>query len=210
MAITNGYSTLAEIKSWLNITDSTDDTNLELCVETASRQIDRYTRQRFYLDSSATARTFTVTDPYGLDLMAGDEWSAIGSLTDLAIKTDSAGDGTYETTLAGTDYQLHPVDAPDIGYPWTRVAMVGTQLLPLPYPGSLTRGDRVEITARWGWPAVPTDIKLACLIQSARLFKRRGSPEGVAGFNDFGVVRLTAVDNDVTALLDPFRLVRVH
>lgn len=48
MAITNGYATLAEVKSALRITDSVDDTLLEMAVESASRLIDGYAGRFFY------------------------------------------------------------------------------------------------------------------------------------------------------------------
>ena len=57
--------------------------------------------------------------------------------------------------------------------------------------------------------SVPDDIVQACLILSTRLFKRKDSPEGVAGFADFGAVRLSRMDPDVQALLNPFRIIPV-
>ena len=44
------------------------------------------------------------------------------------------------------------------------------------------------------------DVKEACYIQSARIFKRRESPEGVLGFGDF-TVRVSRLDPDVESLL---------
>jgi len=48
MAITNGYATLAEIKAYMSISDTTDDSLLENLVESASRSIDRIANRRFY------------------------------------------------------------------------------------------------------------------------------------------------------------------
>ncbi len=119
------------------------------------------------------------------------------------METDDAGDGTYETVWASTDYQFQPVNRPT-GRPYTRVEAVGTLLFPYRCaPGS--RADRVRITGVWGWTAVPEPVHQACLIQSARIIKRRYSPEGVAGPSDFGVVRISRLDPDVMSLLDPFR-----
>lgn len=47
----------------------------------------------------------------------------------------------------------------------------------------------------------PTKVKTAVLMQAARYYKRKGSPEGVAGFNDFGVVRVSTLDPDVEKLV---------
>ena len=40
MAITNGYATLAQVKAALRITDSLDDTLIEMAIESGSRAID--------------------------------------------------------------------------------------------------------------------------------------------------------------------------
>jgi hypothetical protein len=51
---------------------------------------------------------------------------------------------------------------------------------------------------------VPDDLREAVLLQTARQFRRRLSPEGVAGFGDFGAVRVSRVDPDVEALITPY------
>jgi hypothetical protein len=48
------------------------------------------------------------------------------------------------------------------------------------------------------WPAT---AEYAAKLQGARLVKRRASPEGVAGFGDFGPVRVAALDPDIEAML---------
>lgn len=50
---------------------------------------------------------------------------------------------------------------------------------------------------------VPDNLREATLLQTARTFRRRLSPEGVAGFGDFGAVRVTRVDPDIEALITP-------
>lgn len=46
-----------------------------------------------------------------------------------------------------------------------------------------------------------SDVQLAIHMLAARLYKRRQSPEGSAGFGDAGVVRIIARDPDIAALL---------
>lgn len=50
------------------------------------------------------------------------------------------------------------------------------------------------------WPL--PDVQEAVLLMASRLFKRRQSPEGVAGWDDLGVVRIVSRDPDVQALLE--------
>lgn len=58
----------------------------------------------------------------------------------------------------------------------------------------------VELPEPW-----PDEVITAALIEAARTFKRRGSPEGVSGLGgDFGVVRVTAWDPTIEANLSPW------
>lgn len=58
-----------------------------------------------------------------------------------------------------------------------------------------TTGDYDEI--------VPENVREATRMLTSRLFRRRLSPEGVAGFGDFGAVRVSRVDPDIERLIAP-------
>lgn len=202
MAITNGYATLTEIKTFLSISDNVDDTLLESMVEAASRSIDRIANRRFYLDANASARAYRVSSP--IVLYTDD----IGTTSGLLVKTDDDGDGTFETTLTlNTDYIMDPLTALDLGRPYTQVTMVtNTQTFPI-FPGLFQNGLRpgVQVTARWGWPSVPDDINQACLILTADLYKRKDSPGGILGLGDLGAIRMSPLGRDVTAMVRAYR-----
>jgi len=204
MTITNGYTDLTTFKAYMGITVSTLDSQCESAVNAASRLVDGYCQRRFWLDGSAVARTFMPKSLTCLDLE-----DDIGSTSSFTLKTDASGDGTFETTWAAADYQLLPVNAATASpeaKPWTAIRAVGTKTFPWLVNTWLTRLDRVQVTALWGWPAVPDAVRQATLIKAARLFRRKDSPEGVAGFGDFGPVRLSRLeDGDVMSLLDPYR-----
>lgn len=204
MPITNGYTDLATLKSYLGITVSTYDTLLNLAVNAASRSIDNFCQRKFWLDPTATVQTFV---PQSLNCISFDE--DIGDSASVILKTDASGDGTFETTWASTDYELLPVNAANAfpeAEPWTAIRAVGTKTFPWLVNTWLTRLDRVQITAKWGWPTVPDSVTQACLIKAARLFHRKDSPQGIAGFGDFGPVRLSrSEDADVVGLLNPYR-----
>ena len=57
----------------------------------------------------------------------------------------------------------------------------------------------LAITGLWGWPAVPTSVKVATLLQASRFAIRRDSPYGIAGSPSEGseLRLLAAVDPDV-------------
>lgn len=50
----------------------------------------------------------------------------------------------------------------------------------------------------------PRVVRLAILLGASKLYKRKTSPEGVAGFGDLGVVRILGSDPDVEALIGNF------
>lgn len=52
---------------------------------------------------------------------------------------------------------------------------------------------------------VPDAVRRACILLTSRLFARRSSPEGVAGFGDIGAVRISGVDVDVMELVASHR-----
>lgn len=197
MAISNGYATLAQVKSALRITDSVDDALIEMAIESASRSIDGFAQRSFY--SSGTAvRYFSASEP---DLIYIDDFAG----TAITIETLNT-DHVVEDTWADTDYQLEPLNAYADGIvkPYSRIRAVGDYQFPT------NRGEAlVKITAVWGWSAVPIAITQACVIQASRIFKRLDSPLGVAGFGEMGAVRvLGGLDVDVEQLVQPFMKTR--
>lgn len=202
MAITNGYTTLNAMKSYLSISDNSDDTILETMVESASRSIDRIANRRFYLDANATSRQYRAYN----DVFAYVD--DIGTTSSLVVAMDEDGDGIFETTLTlNTDYILDPLTAPSLSRPYTQLTMVNTTYTWPIFPGMFSNGLRpgVQVTARWGWPSVPDDIEMACQILTADLYKRKDSPGGVLGLGDLGAIRMSPLGRDVTAMVRAYK-----
>ena len=202
MAITNGYATLTEIKNYMSISDNTDNDLLENLVESASRSIDRIANRRFYLDATASARLYRA---YSNIFVYVDD---IGTTSSLVVAVDENGNGTYSKTLAlNTDYILDPLTSPSLNRPYTQLTMVSnTETWPI-FPGLTSNGLRpgVQVTARWGWPSVPDDLNMACLILTADLYKRKDAPGGILGLGDLGVVRMSPIGRDVTAMVRAYK-----
>lgn len=195
MAITNGYCTLAEIRGFLGITvtaDTTDDTRLEIAVETASRAVDGHCARHLWVDTAATTRYFTALDH---DRCAIDDMVTITSLS-----TDIDDDRDYDDTWATTDYDAEPYNAAADGRPYTLLRK--TPLGDYDFP---TGRKAVKVVATFGWPSVPMKIKMATMIQASRFFKRKDSPFGVLGSAETGMVTLPQLDPDVAQLVEEFR-----
>lgn len=170
--MSNAYATPEELVIRLPSLDSHSYTELDESLDAASRWIDAYCGRKFWLDPTATIRVFKACDLYVLDLGAHE----IGSSTGVTVKTD-AGLGTFPTTVSASAYQLEPVNAPyQIGgaAPYTSVRALSTSW-PMAY-GSTGRQELVQITAKYGWPAVPKAVKDACLSLTVARFE---NPSGV-------------------------------
>lgn len=195
------YATLNELKGFVGIptADTVDDVTLQLALDAASAQVDKYCDRVFTADSSATVRTYMVQQTGQLDV------DPISTTTGLIVKTDDNADGTFETTWTlDTDYRLEPINAAAFGEPWTRLVALGTRWFP-----KIQYRPGVQVTAKYGWPGgtAPSAVKNAALIQASRLWKRKDAPFGVAGSVEFGSeMRLLAkLDPDVESLLRPYR-----
>lgn len=205
MPLNPDYATLAEMRHYVRITnanDTTDDAELGFAISAASRAIDRATRRQFGDAGVASARRYSAlyVEDEGLWRVYVDDFM---TQTGFGVMTDLDDDGTYETAVTSTYYRLRPIDADAVGWPWTHLDFTDTALF-----GEKPHG--VQVTARWGWTAVPTTIKQACLLQAERFFKRRDAPYGIAGSPELGSeLRLLAkVDPDVEVMLAPYTGVR--
>ena len=188
------YVALSELKSALGITSSTDDAFLNLAIGAAETAINDLCGRKFTADGSASARTYRA-QPY---LCVTDD---VSTLTGLVVKTDTNGDGTFDQTWASSDYQVEPLNNLVKGRSVNNLRAVGDYLFPV-YGDGLAS---VEVTAKWGWPAVPDPIEQATLMMASRLYGRKSSPMGVIGVGDFGPVRISRSDPDVAHMLMDYR-----
>ena len=178
------YATLAELQAYLPSGTSDLVTQLSDSLATASRSIDKATGRRFWADTAATSRLF---------YPAPDRWSRtlvddFYTTTGLVVEVDASGDGVFETTYTSADYELSPlngvVDGED-GWPFYRIRPVNWTWTCNPLRASL------RVTAKWGWTAVPSAVKTACVILATEALKlAREAPFGVAGFGVDGLVRV--------------------
>lgn len=196
MAITNGYITLNLLKSSLSIEDNIDDEFLELAIESGSRQIDQACERQFF--QASDTRLYAPRDSFVTEI------DDLVTLT--TLKTSSDADGVFDVEWEPKDYQLEPLNGivGGIPSPTTQIRVTDEYLF-------VTDGGEatVEVTGTFGWPEIPVQIQQATLILASRLFERRNSPLGVAGFGDLGAVRVSKIDADIDNLIGPFKKVRM-
>lgn len=198
MANAERYATIAELQGRLTTRISAESA-VSSALAAASRAIEGHCNRVFTLDAVASSRTYT---PARSDELLVDD---IGTLTDLVVAIGSDG-VSFPNVL--TDYWSAPANAITKGRPIELLLTDGLfPVLRITQQRTLSREvsrPTVQVTARWGWPSVPEDVSEAVLLLASRLYVRRDSPTGVAGFGDMGVVRVSSQDSDVKAMLAPY------
>lgn len=197
------YAQVDEVKRRLGDDQTVDDQQYQTACESVSAWIDEWC-QDFFGKVTGT-RTGEACNLYELDLFD----AKIGSLVSVtSLKTDSAGDGTFEQTWdAGTHYQLLPLN-PSNGRetkPYTKIRAVGSLFLPLAYTSYGARRDRVQITGTFGWPAIPAAVREAALILAVDTLKLKDTAFGYAGIQATGFVATAKQNPQALALLQPYR-----
>lgn len=170
----NAYITALELRGRLDIDGSTKDEILDSIAEGISRAIDQNMRRRFYVTSSDETRYYTAMDSEVI--YPGD----IVSIT--TLKTDDGGDGTFENTWTTDDYILEPMNAALDNEPYT--AIYTATLGDYKFPVGVRKG--VQIVGKFGYPAIPANVKEAALLLAERLYKRKDAIFGVVGSGELG------------------------
>jgi hypothetical protein len=182
MTITYGYTTLADIKSFKRISsvDTSDDAVLERMIENASRLFDGETWRRFYTTTADETRKYTARNR---NRVYTDDIISITS-----VKLDLDGDGTYEITLAVTDYFALPENYAERGEPitWLETSPLGNYAFPSNRKG-------VQIVGKFGFCAtasVPADVKMTIEEIVINVYEKRfgQNTTGAATITGAGVV----------------------
>jgi hypothetical protein len=187
------YAALAVLKAGWDITTVTHDTLLQTNLMAASRMIDDHCHRRFYSDEAVSSRNYV---PGGRTVWADD--GELLFIDDVASETGlvvAVGSGASFTTVSSSDYEVYPSNAIAQRKPIEGLLRLGGR-----WTGGLT-GQRVRVTARWGWPATPEVVEQATLLQAGRLYKRKDSPQGFLATAEWGAARVASIDPDVARLL---------
>ncbi len=163
MAVGDAYASAAEYRGRINKSDTAVDAAILEDLTAVSRYIEWILGGRFFTqDAAAVARVY---DPPRLSdsVLYVDD---VASKSGLVLKCDQDRDGLFSDETAWTidsDFVVIPLNA-DKGpepQPWTGIQ--------LPSWSSKSWAGRIELTAKYGWPAVPVAIKDACIQVTAIL-----------------------------------------
>ena len=195
------YASTEDAKAYLSGEDqrSVNDVKIDDALDQASRAIDAYCGRIFYQElTPAEAPTARVYYPR----RDGSVWCEdFYTTTDLVVKVDPSDSGTFSTTV--TDFIVEPLNQIVNGlrgWPYYKLNSLGTT-----WPTGTLRPS-VQVTARWGWDAVPAPVRQSTLHLAASLFKLEHAPFGVLAVGDFGPIKAPADTlRNVKALLEPYR-----
>jgi hypothetical protein len=200
------YIEKSELKTYLGMSGTAQDNNLDFALDAASAAIDDFCGRVFY-QTDVQDRFF---DCEFSDYVMIDD---IATTTNLVVKTLNSDGSDDETLTLDTDFYLYPQNAnqKDPKMPFDKIVMaieVTGKILPTKHP----RG--IKVTAKFGFPTqsgsetVPAAIQQATLIQASRFFQRKNSPMGFSGNPETGqapVIFLSELDPDVQTLCKKFK-----
>lgn len=187
------YASLEELKAHIGETRTTNDDVLTIALDAAHGAVERYCGRQFTKDNAATARTFT---PRSTNRVAvSDFWDTTGMI----VKTDWDHDLDYDVTWDADDWVA--LRYPDLAeFPYTVVHSTRQR----DFPSNIRRG--VQVTAKWGWPSVPEEVREATILHAAYLYERRKAPSGTLGSDAAGFFEFRGkLDPDARGLLRPYR-----
>lgn len=181
MALGDPFVSLADQKAYMGIAKSQDDDIILGAINSATKQIIKYCGRDFNRAGVVSSRIFQP----GADmrLLAVDD---IATNAGLIVQTDPTGVGpTFSITWQTMDYELLPFNQVvdnEPGWPYYEIHAVGGLWFP---SIQWRRYGTAQITAEWGWPAIPDPVVMAAKIMSFQNYKMKDAPLGVAGFSQF-------------------------
>lgn len=209
MSTETDYVTQTELNAYVKSPRSAPDANLAAAITAGSRAADAYCGRFFY---TAEQTQYFRVDPANRDYL----WTLSLDDMDIAnfddgdspfqVATETGNDGTYPAIWTpNVDFIGEPVNQSQngiVGWPYTSLRAISGRVWPINF--TPWQRPTVMIHANFGWTDVPEPVKQATKIISAQFWKLGEAALGVAGFNEFGPVRVRDIPQAV-ALLMPYR-----
>jgi hypothetical protein len=178
-----------EFKDYVRDQVSVDDAVMQAALDGAEYSAEDYCKRILSAASGTpSARSFTPRT-YGATVLDIDDCVSITSVVDNG------------TTIAAADYQKEPVNGLDRSghaVPYRQLRL---------YTGFWTYDygfARIVVTADWGWDVTAPTAVEAIKILAKDILQQRNNNSGVAGFGEFGAIRVR--ENPMVArMLNPLR-----
>jgi hypothetical protein len=196
MAFDSAYATAVEYRAVFNMTDNARDADILMDLLAVSRYIEGKTGRFFNRNAADVTRVYIVPE-YTSSLWV-DDMSEAPSL----IRLDTTGNGAFDTELATADYTLLPLNANLEPEPKPYMQLMLNHWRDIP---RFLKGQRVEVTARFGWPAVPEAVKRATIHLASIV--RLESPRATRRIPELGdaIEASSDAQNIIRQLLDRYK-----
>lgn len=192
------YATAALVKTYLNISSSSDDTLITNLITRAQAVIDNYTHRTFevstnttkYFDSVRNVLTTTLFFNEGLELATAPTTITNGDAVVLVLNTDCV-------TLPANAAPYYGIEMlRSTSNQWTQTAAGDNQ-------------RAISILGKWGYSlTAPDDVVAATIRLTAFLYRQRESNadlDRAVSVADGMVLLPSNIPNDVISMLEPYK-----
>lgn len=171
----SSYVTLAEFASYTrDQVAGVDDVVMQAALDSAEELINDFCQRSFTVAGAASARSYSPSNVRS-DFLRIHDCTTVTSVTE------------WGTTLAAAVYQTEPIISVD----WSGRNGPIEQLRRYATYWAWDYGfPRIVVTATWGWAATPNAVKEATRIIAKDILQQRNNNSGVAGFGEYGAIRV--------------------
>ena len=191
------YCSLADLKTYLGATDTTDDALLTDCLSRAQAMVDTFTRRTVEAASDSTRYFDADRAVDGRKLWIGGDLCALTSVTN--------GDGTAITL---TDL----VKTPRNSTPWFELVLKASSAAAWTYEDDPE--NAIAVVGKWGYSTTPpADIEQACVRLAAWLYRQKDSSADLdrpTVSADGATLMPAQIPADVLVMLRPYVRVAVR
>jgi len=185
------YTTTAALKTYLGISDATDDALLATLIGAAQATIDAQTGRTFEAASDTVRKFDAVDDVQGRTLYFDSDCAAVTSITNGDGTTLTAGQYTTEPRRSAPYYAVTLLSSFDGGWTW-----------------GAAPENAIQVTGKWAYSATPpADIVQVCTRLAAFYYRQKdnmGEADRSIIANGATVLPVS-IPSDVRALLAPYR-----
>lgn len=188
------YVTAAEVKTYLGISSTTDDTLITTLITRAQAAVDAYTHRTFSSTANATRRFTVNRDSYQRMLWLDEDLISIN-----AVVTNA--DSTATSTVSSTEYITHPRNRT----PYYAIEIRSDANEAWEYAAAAEMG--ITVSGKWAYSTTPpNDVKHATIRLSAFYYRQKDAQVfDVTAMPETGTMTVPiGMPRDVTLILEPY------
>lgn len=186
------YCTIADLKAYLGITGTGDDTLLYDCILRAQKLIERKTGRVFEVTVSTTHYFDAVADVAGSVLWFDDDCCSLTTVTN----------GDADSTVITSAYY---VTQPRNTTPYHAIKLLSSSGYSWEYTNDPE--NAIQVSGKWGYSATPPDdIVQACVRLAAYLYRQKDQQLIESMVTEQGIITVQPdLPKDIETILRPYK-----